>query len=360
MSLTSNPSKPRSALRRLGLAVLGGAVGLTGTLAAAPAANAAAEDSSASWLAGQLQGGLMYNPQFGGFNDYGLTADTGFALADVGGQPRAVRQLRNALQRNVDSWTTGVDFGSSDIYAGSTAKALVIAEETGVNPRRFGGRNLVRRMSRLVLREGATEGRIRDRSEADYANTIGQGFAVQGLRRANSPLAGAATRYLLEQQCDGGFFRLYFLEESAPDQSCGADGTPDLDATALTVLSLQALPRQGKAVRGAIGDATAWMVSVQEDDGSFGGGPSTSEPNSNSTGLAAWALGQARFCRPAAKAARWVNQLRFRSGAIAYDQAAYDQARDSGITRQTRDQFRRATSQAAPGLTYGRLRACRS
>ncbi len=201
---------------------------------------------------------------------------------------------------------------------------------------------------------------MRDRGETDFANVIGQAFAVQGLRRVQSPEAGAATRYLLQQQCDGGFFRLQLPPEDAEDQSCGADGTPDLDATALAVLNLQALPRQGRVVRRATRDALAWMVSVQRDNGSFGGGPGTAASNSNSTGLAAWVLGQARYCGPARGAARWVNRLALDNGAIAYDRAAYRTAQQDGITQETRDQFRRATAQAAPGLAYLSVRRCRS
>ncbi len=347
-------------LRKAGLALLSGGIALTGALAAAPAAQAAPDDDSAAWLAGQLRGGVVHNSQFD-FDDYQLTADIGFALTEIGGQPRAMDRMLRALEAKVDSWTTGADFGSpGDVYANSTAKALVLAEDAGVDPRRFGGRNLVRQMNSLVLTGGPTDGRVRDRGENDYVNVIGQGFAVQGLRRAGSPRAGAATRYLLQQQCDGGFFRLYLPAEDAADQSCGADGTPDLDATALSVLSLQALPRQGRVVRRATRDALAWMVSVQRDNGSFGGGPSTSGSNTNSTGLAAWALGQARYCGPARGAALWVKRLRLDNGAVAYDRAAYRTAQQDGITQETRDQFRRATAQAAPGLAYLSVRRCRS
>ena len=37
------------------------------------------------------------------------------------GRECTVRDIRKALARNVDSWTTGANFGSNDVYAGPTA-----------------------------------------------------------------------------------------------------------------------------------------------------------------------------------------------------------------------------------------------
>jgi hypothetical protein len=89
-------------------------------------AQAAPEDQSARWLTGELTNGLIHNDQYG-FDDYGLTADTAFALSAIGGAGDTLRVIRKALAKRVDSWTTGVDFGSPDVYAGSTAKAVVLA-----------------------------------------------------------------------------------------------------------------------------------------------------------------------------------------------------------------------------------------
>ena len=44
----------------------------------------------------------------------------------------------------------------------------------------------------------------------------------------------------------------------------------------------------------------------QRADGSFGGGPTTEAPNTNSTGLAAWALGLTGQAAAAERAASWV------------------------------------------------------
>ncbi len=107
--------------------------------------------------------------------------------------------------------------------------------------------------------------------------------------------------------------------------------------------------------------ARDWLVDAQKDDGSWGGGTSTEASNSNSTGLAASALGNTPQSE---KAARWLrarqatryntcDKLAGNRGAIAYDNAALTAGRTSGITKVAdKDQWRRATSQALPAMAY--------
>lgn len=373
----SSPLAP-SLTRRLCAALASGAVGL-GLVAAGPAATAAREpvspDTSATWLSKQLTRGVVHNDQYD-FDDYGLTADVGFALAAIQGDSRSLRKVTKALSENVESWTTGADFGSSDVYAGSTAKALVFAQTVGENARKFGGTNLVKQLRALVSRSGPTKGRIQDASSmGDFANTIGQSFAALGLANAGDRTARPALKFLLEQQCEKGYFRLDFSDKTAADQSCdGAaadDKAPDTDATALAVINLLSLRHPSPKARAAVGQAVKWLRRAQQDDGSFGGGPSTEASNANSTGLAGWALASADYCPNATRAARWVAKLTVsgdvsgtplagEKGAIAYDKAALQTARSSGITESTRDQFRRATAQAAPVLLYQARNSCPS
>jgi hypothetical protein len=344
----------------------------------AHAAARGADDHSAAWLAGQLDGGLIHNDQYA-FDDYGLTADTAFALRAIGGQADAVRAIRKALAAHVDSWTTGVDFGSSDVYAGSTAKAVVLAEVTGADPRAFGGVDLVQRLNRRISTAPGVVGRLNDKSATDYANVIGQGFAVRGLADAKSGKADEALRFLLAQQCASGYFRLNFAAPDASDQTCdggkrATTSAPDTDVTALTVLALDALPTKlatSTKVRAARTDAVSWLRRHQKANGSFGGGPATEASNSNSTGLASWALGESAACGAAAQAAQWVQHLQVsgnvsgtplagEKGAIAYDSDRYAAAKQSGIGTEDRDQWRRATAQAAPALLFPTAAACQS
>jgi len=358
-----------SILRRFGALTLTIALG-SAAVAAAPSASAARPpappEAGADWLVGQLTHGLVHNDQYD-FDDYGLTADTGFALAAIDGRTPALRGLRKSLGKHVASWTTGVDFGSTDVYAGSTAKALVFAQTTGRARTSFGGVNLAKQLEGLVGTSGATQGRIHDQATDDFANTIGQAYAANALAAAGSPLAKSVTGFLLEQQCSKGFFRLYFADPTATDQSCDAapraERAPDTDATALAVVQLLSIDKPGHKVRAAIGAALRWLRKAQASDGSFGGGPATKASNANSTGLAGYALAQAGYCPAAGRAAAWVadlqvtpalavGRLKGEAGAIAYDAKSLKAAKKAGIGVKQSDQFRRATAQAAPVLLY--------
>jgi hypothetical protein len=353
-----------SLVRRAAATLVASAVTLS-LVAAGGAAQAAPADRGATWLTHQLTGGLIHNDQFDS-DDYGLTADTVFALKAIGGEKAEVRRARNALAAHVGDYTAGStatgDPGGR--YAGATAKLLVLAQRTGGDPVDFGGVNLVGRLNRLVTKKGPAAGRIVDKSSfGDFSNTIGQVLAVRGLTAARSGQAGKARRFLLEQQCRQGYFRLNFAKLKATHQSCGKSSPADPDATSYAVVQLWRTSHGHAKLRGALRHAVAWLVTQQRRSGAFVGGTSTSTPNTNSTGLAAWALGTARRCSAARAAASWVvglqvgpqgggSKLNGQRGAIAYDKAALKAARRDGITTETMDQWRRATSQAAPGLLF--------
>lgn len=333
----------------------------TGTASAAPA------DRSSGWLARQLTDGAVVFPQYGDFVDYGMTADVATALDAIGGHARDLKAIRRTLAHNVDAWTGTGDFTSG----GSTAKAVVAAQVTGADPRHFGGVDVVSRLEERISDAQPTVGRLQDASaDSDYANTFAQAIAVRGLARARSAEADEAIRFLLEQQCSRGYFRLNFTaDKTAAEQGCDAgtseESAPDTDATALAVLSLDAMPKSARtrAVRNAIDDATTWLRRSQKANGSHGGGPSTEGSNANSTGLAAWALGETGSCRAARKAAQWVADLQVagdvkgtplagEKGAIAYNRKALREARRDGITDDSQYQWRSATVNAAPALSY--------
>jgi hypothetical protein len=203
------------------------------------------------------------------------------------------------------------------------------------------------------------------KNAADYANVIAQAYAVKGLDEAGSSSADAAAEYLLAQQCEEGFFRLAFTADAAAaDQTCDGDpaSKPDVDATAFAVWALS--DRTDDAGTGdQVDKAVAWLQDHQATDGSFGGGTPTMTPNSNSTGLVGWVLGEAGETDTAERAATWVRQHQAVDGdcasydasvdgAIAYDDTALQRAAKRGITAKTADQFRRASAQALPVLQW--------
>ena len=334
------------------------------TLATAVPAQAASFDhrpvrQGATWLTHQLNNGLVHNSQYN-YDDYGLTIDTALALRDMRRRPAAVRAARTAVAAGIGNYIgTG-----GEQYANPTAKALVFAQRTGASTRHFGGVDLV---ARLVALTGA-DGRIADKSAfGDYANVLGQAYAARGLTATHAARARKATRFLLQQQCTAGFFRLYFAPAGSP-QTCDAGratglSSPDTDATAIAVQML--LPQRSRpAVRRALHRAERWLLRHQRHDGSFVGGTTTDTPNSNSTGLAGKALAILGDTGAAERSAVWVRRLQVHEagsctttlnnqrGAIAYDPTAYQAAEGAGIAAADIDQWRRASSQAMPVLGW--------
>jgi len=359
-----------SLVHRASVALLSTALAVSLAAGAPPAGAATAASPSspaghaATWESHQFTGGLVHSPS-SGLADYGLTADTVFALQAIGGHKSEARTARNALAAHVDSYITGDAFGDpGSAYAGSTAKLLVLAQRTGGDPTDFGGVDLVKRLNSLVAKTGPAKGRIVDKSQfGDFANTLGQILAVRGLDAAKSARAGAARKFLLEQQCRQGYFRLSFSKIKATHQGCTRKSPADPDATSYAVIQLWKTSKGNATLRGALERAVAWLAAQQRKNGSFVGGTSTAMPNTNSTGLAAWALGLSGDCHAARSAATWVAGLQLGAqaagstlagerGAIAYDKAGLKAGRQDGITDATRDQWRRATSQAAPGLLF--------
>jgi hypothetical protein len=362
---------PITTLRRAGTALVASALAASMVAGATPAQAVSPTSPAglgAGWLASQLNAKhLIHNGQFD-FNDYGLTADTGLALDAIGGHKKDVVQVRKALARHVNDYTTFDDQTSVSIFAGPTAKLLVLAQRTGGRQHHFGGVDLVNRLSNRVATTAPIAGRIEDRADpgdpaaGDFANTVGQVFAVRGLLKAGAPVGQLALRFLLKQQCAKGFFRLNFTsDKAAADQSCGAGDSADTDVTALAVIELAAVAQGHGKLNAALGDATKWLKRHQKANGSFGGSGPTSAANANSTGLAGWAFLTAGVCGAARHAAKWLSDrqltdhlagtpLAGEKGAIGYDNATLKAARKDGIVAETRDKWRRAAAQAAPAL----------
>jgi hypothetical protein len=321
--------------------------------------------AAAGWQGTQLdKSGAIPSPFGGGFKDWGLTVDTGFALAADGQHPGKLSAVTTALR---DHWFADyVTFRAAAgqpraISANAAAKTLVAAKVLGRNARNFGGRD-VRKM--VLARVGGTGvgeelGRLTDRttvgSPDDFSNTFGQAFGVIGLARSGG-VPTEVVDYLIDQRCSAGYFSIV----ESPNQTCDEAGSPaDVDATALAVQALIAARDSGVTLPdGVLGGTLAWLVSVQKTNGSFGGGVGTEASNSNSTGLAAQALKAAHRNTPAEAAKLWVSRIQITPGkagngpakkdigAIAYNREGFRDAIENGLTDTSRGQFQRATPQA--------------
>lgn len=354
----------RPTMRRAAVGLAVPALGLSALAGSAPsyADPTPSGTAGSTWLSGQLQNGLL---QIQGFPGYGQSIDAALSATEVGDTGTATT-IRNAVAADIDDYISGDAFGDEgSTYAGATAKALVLAQRTGGTPAAFGGVNLVQRLEAVVSGDAATAGRIQDVSEfGDFANTIGQSFAVEGLTRTVSAKAKPASDFLVEQQCAAGFFRLSFSAPDAPDQSCASDpaATPDTDVTAFAVLALATRPADADAAA-ALDKAVAWLMRTRGANGGFGGGDLTEAANTNSTGLAASALGAACEVAAADGSADFVRSLQVDGGeagtaladevgAIAYDPAALAAGRTAGITPESGDQWKFATAQATGALAW--------
>ena len=324
-----------------------------------PSAESGSQEATAAadWLAGELEGGLLsYRSEYGPFTDHGMSIDAALALSRVGGHDDAVGSIADAVAGALGSYTEFPSGKGTHVSAGATAKALVLAEAAERDPSDFGGQDLVGTLEGLVTESG----RIADsfpednRQDADYANVIGQVYAARGLAATGSPEAGAVVGFLLDQQCEAGWFRLSFTADpAAPGQACDDDpkAQPDPDTTALAVVQLSGLAEDDADVASAVDDAVAWLVGQQADDGSLvGSQPATA--NANTTGLAGWAFGEAGETDAAASAASWVAGVQADSGAIAFDQASLDKAAAGRIPPTSRSQWLLATAQAVPALLW--------
>ena len=358
---------------RAAVAVTAVALAGSGALVAPADASSAASDASTDWLVGQLADGLMvseYNLHDGSgwqqYTDYGLTLDAYFALQQLRVKPGKRQAILDAIEPHSSEYTDA--FGTR--YAGALGKLLTAVLFEGGDPSTYGddtNRDLLSDLEDLVVTSGPEQGRAQDDpSTSDTSNTFGQSYVATALTHARSPLADDATRFLLKQQCANGYFREGM---DSGDFTCDGgtrqESKASVDATATVAIALGDLGeeldgRLQRRVRRASDNAVAWLVSTQKNNGSFVGNGTA---NTNSTGLAAFALRLGGKRAKATRAAEWVDGLRvtrrvvrtsaYRArdvGAIAYDRAAFDAGKAAGIARADRYQWRRSTAQAAPAL----------
>lgn len=273
------------------------------------------------------------------YAQYGLVADAVLALDAAGTGQDAAAAATSYLASHVVDY---VGFGDpTEVAAGAASKLLTVAVAQGVDPRAFGGTDLVATVEGL---EG-TNGRFSDTSKyGDYSNAFGQSFAMIGLTRAGETVSANARSFLLAQQCTDGGFRL-----NPGTTACSSDP----DATAMAVQALL-------AVGGASADAAEgldFLASRQQSDGGVGGAGPTAATNANTTGLAGQAFLAGGRTAQARAAVGYLTDLQYGCdfpavlrGGIAYNRAAYDAQDAAGAAATPQDQDRRSTSQALLAL----------
>ncbi|QIK65812.1 terpene cyclase/mutase family protein [Nocardioides sp. HDW12B] len=348
----------RSAHRALlGLTTLAVAAGTTFVGPAAQAATAPASATS-GWLTSQLQDGMLFTTYDGvQYSSPGVTLDAATAMQTAGVRAAARDRVLDRFERD------GADYyapGGND-SAGGIGKTLTFVLGEGVDADTFEP-GLDERLEDRLVTSGPEAGRAKDEGAPDYSNTITQSFVVRALTLDAPGAASAerATDFLLQQQCEAGFFRTYmdsadFTCDGGTDEESG----PSVDATAFAVLALAEFERTSGSdpvVDTALADARRWLLRTQAANGSFS---DEGVRNANSTGLAAHALSELGRSAAARDAARWVAKLRVTTkianqtaldkadvGAIAYTAADLAAAKRRDITADRLYYWHNASAQA--------------
>ncbi|MFB7470688.1 peptidase [Kitasatospora sp. NPDC056184] len=282
---------------------------------AAPVATVTSREASAGWLARQLVDGDHFEKVVDGTvrPDQDLTVDAVLAFAAAATADDAGARATAWLARP-DILADYLGDGTTEAYAGPTAKLLLLAQVRGLDPASFGGVDLVARLLSLL----APNGRFVDRSRAgDRSDIAGQSFALIALSRTAAGAPAKARSFLSAGQCPTGGY---------PTAFGPATCTGDPDATALGIQGYNAGNPAGSS-----GRAMGWLVNQQRPDGGFVS-PGATEPNAATTGRASHTLftvGSSGGYR----ALNWLEPRQLRCGAapeqrgaVPYDSTGFDRA----------------------------------
>jgi hypothetical protein len=230
-----------------------------------------------------LVDGHYYSPFGGGYADWGLTIDGAFALAATKDENSKLAGIVTYIEKagddgadtSVNTWT-GV--GTPYVSGGAVGKEALLAEVVGVNPRDFGGLNLISRIDAAVCTAASTDGSGKCVAAGNYyysSSVFDQALGIMAQMRAGDAAnAKSPVTYLLSlQHTDGSF----------PSLIPSTPGDSDVDSTAMAAMALALVPGE----QAAVAKAVAWIAEQQESGGGF---PGTSGDSTNTTGLAIQAM----------------------------------------------------------------------
>ncbi len=294
---------------------------------------------AAAWLGQQLAAGddVLAGPD-GTTTDWGKTADAILALASagVGGDQIAASAAKLAAS---GSAYVGKPGQAAD-KASAIAKTAFTLEVAGLDPTAFGKRDLLADLRGTIADDGAI---------GTNPMSFSQAWGILALARSG---AGApAVTWLQSQQCASGAAAGAYGWSSSCESA-------DQDMTALAAQALLAagVPASDPSVKTAI----AWLTGQQGKDGAVSS--SMGGPNVNSSALTAQLLRAVADDSADVPVPGFILGLQISCGdiagdltpdavgAVAYDQAGFDDAREYGIDDTSLDQFQRATTQAILGL----------
>lgn len=229
-------------LSHLTLAILTLAA-LSGSPAAARAADpiATATQRAVAWLSTKQQSDGGFGTGFSAGSDVGATADAVAALAVAG---TSVRGLTSASGASPLDYLAAKVAGGG-LKTGQIAKLVAGLVAAGIDPRAFGGRNLI---ADLAAGQDPKTGIIGD-------NIFTHGLAMLAFARAKAPQpAGAAAALIAAQNASGGW-------------AFTGVGAPDVDTTAQAVIALIAAGHPANS--GPAGRGLSYLSGLQNVDGGF-------------------------------------------------------------------------------------------
>jgi energy-coupling factor transport system substrate-specific component len=268
--------------------IVAGALALA-LLLAVPAATTAATPASRaeSYLLGaqHKDGGFGTAPR--GSSSPLYTGWAGLALGSAGRNPRDVKRSDG---RSLASYVLRGSGSLRDI--GEIERTVLLARVAGMDPRRFGGRNLLAEIEKRRRGDGSISGFV------SYT-----AFGVMALRASGASAGSATIKWLVSSQNDDGGFGVARSSVSDSD---------------MTGAALQALASVGRARGPAAQRAAEWLRRNQNDDGGFGQSKGRNS-NAQSTAYAIQGLIAAGPGADAASRARaYLVRLQRRDGSVAY------------------------------------------
>ncbi|MEX2196843.1 MAG: prenyltransferase/squalene oxidase repeat-containing protein [Thermoleophilaceae bacterium] len=266
-------------------------------LVVAPAAQAA---SATSRGLGYLDRAQNADGGFGGARAQGSTQlHTGWAALGIAAAGRNPRDVTRRGRSVMDFIRRGVRELND---TGELERTILAVRAAGLNPRRFGRRDLVRLLLRRRDRDGSWEGRVNHTAFGMLALSAGG--------ESRSRLRGSARWLERAQSEDGGF-------------GVTPGGASDVDDTGAV---LQALAAAGRGGSPAARRAISYLRGAQNPDGGFGQTVSR-DSNAQSTawamqGLIAVGRSPARLRRGGRTPAEYLRSLQARDGSVRYSRTS--------------------------------------
>ena len=220
-------------------------IGAASPVGAAPSAGAAPPASAASTIERAGRYLLRAQNRDGGFGalpgQRSSPLYTGWAGLGLAASGRNPRDVARAGGRSI---TASLRDGRAPADIGEIERTVLLLEAAGLDPRRFGGRNLVAQIARRRRPDGSIAGFV------SYT-----AFGVLALRAAGESAGRRTVAWLLSNQNpDGGF---------GVATSSGSDSD-------MTGAVLQTLAVTGRARRRVAERAVGWLLANQNADGGFG------------------------------------------------------------------------------------------